>query len=293
MFESFTYWNPLTTLWLISWNSLLKSLSRWSQIAEISFWGSSNIYQTDFPIPFTSCLLFEPKDNKCPYFHNGFETLPGLSRHLAHDAACRMQLKRLLKVDDGSINRQLRPIKLNGSEHSTVNKASIFELGDDLMTHISEGAGIRADGNEEWMKNRFHVESYLGNAGWTFGTCPDAFNRKINNDAHHATNHLHNQDTWDLAKWLMTSNLSGSSRDKYFKLKAVSSRLRKSCIRLTQCFRTSIYLGTPTTSSCGALIYCQQVQSGIRLKLPLKGIMANLRKWKRGWEIHLLALRKL
>lgn len=162
------------------------------------------------------------------------------------------------------------------------------------MTRIPEEAEIRIDHNgaKEGIRNRLYVEAYPGNAGWSFGTCPNAFDRKNSDDVYHTSNHLHNQDNWDLAKWLMTSNLSGSARDKYFKLKVVSSKFWKIDHRQLTCFRMPIYLGTPTPSSCMALIYCQQVQSGIRLKFQLKGITTKWKKSKHGCEIPLLALLK-
>lgn len=166
--------------------------------------------------------------NKCPYCYNGFATMPGLSRHLAHDATCQAQLRRTLKISTSRpVKSRLSPdlnltTRSNGDSPSPSNRMD-ETFGFDTF-ELEEGATPRSDMNDEGIRNRLHVERYPGNAGSTFGSCQIDFNRK--NDIIHDlnTNHvLNSQDTWGLAKWLMINNLSGASRDDYFKLSIVSS----------------------------------------------------------------------
>lgn len=78
---------------------------------------------------------------------------------------------------------------------------------------------------DEGIRNRFYKEKYPGDAGSPFEISPTAFKNfsGLDNLRDSRGSHvLKNQNIWELAKWLMTSNLSGSSREKYFKLKIVS-----------------------------------------------------------------------
>lgn len=170
------------------------------------------------------------------------------------------QQTRLLNTPQTAMRAYLKDINLNPEPVELVEEVrGIDEITQELTRMLVDAQAQR---------NRIYVEEYPGDAGASIGTCPTAFDRYENESQD--ISHLQDPDTWELAEWLMTNKLSGSARDKYFKLKKVKFIYPTFIRTLTVCFRTNIFLGKIMASLWQTLILYHVAPAGNLSRLQSK-----------------------
>ena len=164
----------------------------------------------------------------CKYCERTFATADGRSKHLARFRECRAKDDAALRrrctwdgsVDDAHIqdNHWTSDYGLDAFEGpETVSAIDDHALGPGQDAVVQPVEVSECDVVE--------VECFPGNAGAALGEGKPKFEtmkRKLLARPSAALKRLQDIKAWEKARWLLTSNISGGARDRYFKVHKVN-----------------------------------------------------------------------